>query len=83
MITKKTKRKCIILRTIVRNYPYVYRELFGHIIACDYFLGASVFLKNFFSCCLLTPTGKSTEEVIVAKTSANHTESFIFVLFFK
>lgn len=30
--------------------------------------GASVFFQNSFSCCLLTPSGKIIEEVIVAKS---------------
>lgn len=63
-----------------KNYCYEllkYLEIFfGHTIGCGYFLGASVFLQNFFTCCLLTPSGKIIEEVIVAKASAKST--FLF-----
>lgn len=46
-------------------------------ITCGYFLGASVFLSNFFSCCLLTPSGKTREEVILAQASG---KSKLFIL---
>lgn len=46
---------------------------FDHTIACGYFLGASVFLYNILSCCPLTPSGKITEEVTVAKACPKST----------
>lgn len=52
----------------------MYTEIsFGHTTACSYFLGASVFLHNILSCCLLTPSGKITEEVTGAEACPKST----------
>lgn len=69
---KKGIPKCTTFKSTVTNHScvkrllfyYYYYYFFGHTITCGYFLGAPVSLQNFFTCCLLTPSGKIKEEVI-------------------